>query len=101
MNPRALARLLHAIPSRYGHFDRSSIMPQKNEPITRKPKVEDESTGKGSERHGVHSQGDEALPGGGDTKGGLGSQSGASRSTQADSGGDEPRRGGGGGSPNM
>jgi hypothetical protein len=47
-------------------------MPQRKQPITQRPKVEDESTGSdASERHGVHRQQDEALPGGGGTKGGL------------------------------
>jgi hypothetical protein len=46
-------------------------MPQRKQPITEKPKVEDESTGTGTERHGLHRQNDEALPGSGGTKGGL------------------------------
>jgi len=52
-------------------------MPQRNEPITRKPKVEDESTGRGSQKHGKHRVEDEALPGKGSTKGGLNKDSGA------------------------
>jgi hypothetical protein len=52
--------------------EREARMPQRKQPITEKPKVEDESTGSGaSERHGVHRQEDEALPGSGGTKGGL------------------------------
>ena len=52
-------------------------MPQRNEPVTRKPKVEDESLGSGSEKHGKHKQQDEALPGKGSAKGGLNKDSGA------------------------
>ena len=51
-------------------------MPQQKQPITRKPKVEDEHTGSGSEKHGKHREQDEALPGKGSTKGGLNKQSG-------------------------
>ena len=51
-------------------------MPQEKQPITKAPKIEDESTGNGSDRHGKHKQQDEALPGKGSTKGGLNKQSG-------------------------
>jgi hypothetical protein len=52
-------------------------MPQRKQPITEKPKVEDESTGsEPAERHGLHRQEDEALPGGGGAKGGLNKTSG-------------------------
>lgn len=54
-------------------------MPQENRPITERPKVEDESTGRGSEKHGKHREDDEALPGKGSEKGGLGRESGAER----------------------
>jgi hypothetical protein len=47
-------------------------MPTRNHDITGRPEVEDESTGTGSERHGRHREGDEALPGRGSTRGGLG-----------------------------
>ena len=50
-------------------------MPQRKQPITEKPKVEDESLGHGSEKHGKHKEQDEALPGKGSTKGGLNKQS--------------------------
>jgi hypothetical protein len=53
------------------HPDRSSDMPQQNRPVTDRPKVEDESVGNGSEQHGRHREGDEALPGRGSGKGGL------------------------------
>lgn len=46
-------------------------MPKQNQPITHRPKVADESTGTGTERHGKHREQDEALPGTGDEKGGL------------------------------
>ena len=46
-------------------------MPKQNQPITDRPKVEDESTGNGTERHGKHRETDVALPGKGSTKGGL------------------------------
>jgi hypothetical protein len=46
-------------------------MPKQRQPITERPKVEDESTGNGSEFHGKHREGDEALPGRGSTKGGM------------------------------
>ncbi len=52
-------------------------MPQEKQPITQKPKVEDEHTGSGSEKHGKHREQDEALPGKGSTKGGLNKDSGA------------------------
>lgn len=52
-------------------------MPQEKQPITRKAKVEDESLGHGSEKHGKHKEQDEALPGKGSTKGGLNKDSGA------------------------
>ena len=51
-------------------------MPQQKQPITQKPKVEDEHTGNGAEKHGKHREQDEALPGKGSTKGGLNKQSG-------------------------
>ena len=54
-------------------------MPQQKQPITRKPKVEDESTGHGSEKHGKHREQDEALPGSGGTKGGLNRDAGEQR----------------------
>jgi hypothetical protein len=53
-------------------------MPKQNQPITHRPKVEDENTGTGSERHGKHREQDEALPGRGDEKGGLSRYSGES-----------------------
>jgi hypothetical protein len=65
-------------------------MPQQKQPITERPKVEDESTGHGSERHGTHREGDEALPGRGGDKGGLNRDAGrgadaeSSRGTQQD-----------------
>jgi hypothetical protein len=51
-------------------------MPQEKQPITKQPKVEDESTGNGSVKHGKHKEQDEALPGKGSTKGGLNKTSG-------------------------
>jgi hypothetical protein len=51
-------------------------MPQRKQPIKERPKVEDESTGNGSDYHGKHREEDEALPGKGSTKGGLNKQSG-------------------------
>lgn len=52
-------------------------MPQRNEPIKERPKVEDESTGpEPAERHGKHRQEDEALPGKGSAKGGMNRESG-------------------------
>ena len=51
-------------------------MPNEKEPIRKAPKVEDESTGSGSEKHGKHKEQDEALPGKGSEKGGLNKQSG-------------------------
>ena len=51
-------------------------MPQRNEPITERPKIEDESTGEPTVHHGTHRQEDEALPGSGGDKGGLNKQSG-------------------------
>lgn len=51
-------------------------MPKQERPITQRPKVEDESTGNGTEFHGKHREDDEALPGRGSTKGGLNRQSG-------------------------
>ena len=60
-------------------------MPQEKQPITKAPRVEDESTGSGSERHGKHKEQDEALPGKGSTKGGLNKQSGGhTRQKRAD-----------------
>lgn len=54
-------------------------MPKQNRPIVERAKVEDESTGRGSERHGAHREGDEALPGRDSTKGGLNRDAGSSR----------------------
>jgi hypothetical protein len=51
-------------------------MPKQRQRITERPKVEDESTGNGSEFHGKHREGDEALPGRGSTKGGMNRDSG-------------------------
>lgn len=52
-------------------------MPQRNDPIKKRPKVEDESTGpEPTERHGKHREGDEGLPGKGSTKGGMNRESG-------------------------
>ena len=53
------------------------MMPQQKQPITQKPKVEDESIGHAAEKHGKHKEQDEALPGKGSTKGGLNKDSGA------------------------
>ena len=52
-------------------------MPQQKRPITERPKVEDESTGNGTEFHGKHREQDEALPGSGGDKAGLNKQSAA------------------------
>ena len=52
-------------------------MPQQKQPVTRKPKVEDESVGRGEEKHGKHREQDEALPGRGSSKGGMNKDSGA------------------------
>ena len=57
-------------------------MPQQKQPITRRPKVEDESTGRGTEKHGKHREGDEALPGSGGSKGGLNRESGVDQDSQ-------------------
>lgn len=46
-------------------------MPQRKEPITFRPKTEDESTGNPPGFRGLHRENDEALPGSGGTKGGL------------------------------
>jgi len=54
-------------------------MPQEKQPITRKPTVEDESTGNGGEFHGAHREDDEGLPGKGSTQGGLNRQSDGAR----------------------
>lgn len=54
-------------------------MPQQKQPVTQKPKVEDESTGHGSEKHGKHRERDEALPGSGGSKGGMNRESGVAR----------------------
>lgn len=51
-------------------------MPQQKQPLTHAPRVEEESVGTGSERHGKHREGDEALPGKGSTKGGMNKDSG-------------------------
>ena len=58
-------------------------MPQRKQPITDKPKVLDQSTGEGSEKHGKHREQDEALPGKGSTKGGLNKQSGGDSSDES------------------
>ena len=55
-------------------------MPKQEQPITHRPKQEDESTGRGSERHDVHRQEDEALSGKGSTKGGMNRDSARDRS---------------------
>lgn len=60
-------------------------MPQANEPIKERPKVEDESTGNPPEKHGKHREDDEGLPGKGGTKGGLNKYSGVGRREGADS----------------
>lgn len=57
-------------------------MPKQEQPITHRPKQEDESTGRGSERHGVHRREDEALSGKDSTKGGTNRDSGRDRSGQ-------------------
>jgi hypothetical protein len=49
-------------------------MPKEKEPVTHRPKVEDENTGTGEERHGAHRGDDEALPGKGSRKAGLNRQ---------------------------
>lgn len=54
-------------------------MPQSNEPIKRRPKVEDESTGdpdRIQERHGKHREEDPGVAGKGSEKGGLNRDSG-------------------------
>jgi hypothetical protein len=53
-------------------------MPTSNRDITERPKVEDESVGRGSEHHGKHREGDEALPGSGGDKAGLNKAAGRS-----------------------
>lgn len=52
-------------------------MPQRNEPIKERPKVDDETTGNPNPggRHGKHREEDEALPGKNSAKGGLNKQS--------------------------
>jgi hypothetical protein len=50
-------------------------MPKQEQPITHRPKQEDEHTGRGQDRHGAHRQDDEALPGKGSEKAGLNRQS--------------------------
>lgn len=54
-------------------------MPQQKRPIVERPKVEDESTGRGTEQHGKHREDDEALAGRGSSKGGLNRDAGRSR----------------------
>lgn len=57
-------------------------MPQRNQPITKRPKVEDESIGEPpAEEHGKHRERDEALPGKGSEKGGLNRESGVDHGT--------------------
>lgn len=57
-------------------------MPQSNEPIKKRPKVEDESIGEPpAEKTGKHRERDEALPGRGGSKGGLDKESGVDRGT--------------------
>lgn len=51
-------------------------MPKQHKPITERSRVEDESTGHGTEHHGLHRQDDESLPGKGSRKGGLNRQAG-------------------------
>jgi len=62
-------------------------MPKQKQPITERPKVEDESIGTGTERHGKHREEDEALPGKGDDKGGLSKYSGESNQPSRTAGG--------------
>jgi hypothetical protein len=61
-------------------------MPQRNQPITDRPKVEDESTGNGSGHHGTHREQDEALPGRGSEKGGLNRDSGRGEGSESSRG---------------
>ena len=56
-------------------------MPTDGQPVTKKPKVEDEHTGAGTQKHGKHREQDEALPGKGSTKGGLNKQAGGETKT--------------------
>jgi hypothetical protein len=51
-------------------------MPKQKQPITQRPKAEDESVGSGGQRKGKHREEDEALPGSGGTKAGLNRASG-------------------------
>jgi len=66
-------------------------MPQQKQPITERPRVEDESTGNGSERHGKHREGDEALPGKGSSKGGLNKEAGKAEDPGRESAGRSSR----------
>lgn len=59
--------------------EREAFVPQRRKPITRRPKVEDESTGNPPDRRGPHQPWDEGLPGKGGTKGGLNRYSGVAR----------------------
>ena len=70
-------------------------VPQRREPIKQRPKVEDESTGNGTEVHGKHREDDEALPGKGSALGGLNRASGAGRESRGR--GDRDERGPSGG----
>ena len=49
-------------------------MPKQEQPITHRPKQEDEHTGRGEDRHGPHREDDAALPGKGSEKAGLNRQ---------------------------
>lgn len=62
-------------------------MPKQEQPIMHRPKEEDESIGRGSERHGVHRQEDEGLSGKGSRKGGMNRDSGRDRSGKPTRGG--------------
>lgn len=64
-------------------------MPKQNRPIVERPKVEDESTGRGSDRHGRHRTEDEALPGKGSAKGGLNRDAGKDREGRSTRGGSQ------------
>lgn len=66
-------------------------MPQANEPIKKRPKVEDESTGdpeQVEERHGKHREEDSGVAGKGSEKGGMNKEAGV-----ADAGDREKARG--------
>lgn len=62
-------------------------MPKQERPVTHRPKIEDESTGNGSERHGKHREEDEALPGKGSSVGGLNKYAARSDEQQTSGGG--------------